>query len=118
MADLYNLKQRQERRQPIQVMAANGAIDIRDGIVMITKATAAAVTLAASAAGKDDGKTLIVISTTAAAHTLTIANGLNGAGAGADVGTFGGAIGDGITLVAYNGVWYGLPSGNLNVTFA
>lgn len=117
MADLHILRQRMERRQPIQVVAANGTIDIHDGIVMITKGTAAAVTLAAPS-GKDEGKTLIIISTTAAAHTLTIAGGLNGGGVGADVGTFGGAIGDGVTLVAYNGIWYGLPSGNLNVTFA
>lgn len=114
---LYNVKQGQEYRQPVQVAAASGAINIRSGIVVITKSSAAAaMTLAAPTAGLDDGKVLVIDSTTAQAHTVTIANGLRGAGSSADVGTFGGAIGDGVTLYAYNGAWY--PTRNTNVTFA
>lgn len=103
---------------PVQVASANGAITIRNGIVAITKGTAAAMTLAAPTATTHDGIVLYIDSHTAAAHTVTIANGLRGAGAGADVGTFGGAIGDGIVLYAYNGAWYPVPGTNTNVTFA
>jgi L-aminopeptidase/D-esterase-like protein len=59
---------------------------------------------------------LVIFAATANAHTVTIANGLSGAGAGADVGTFGGAVADRVSLIAYNGAWY--PVVNVNVTFA
>jgi hypothetical protein len=42
--------------------------------------------------------------------------GLNGGSA--DIGTFGGAKGDGVTLIAYNQHWYQVPGSNANVTFA
>ena len=104
-------------KRPVQVASANGAITIKDGFVMLTKAGVAAMTLAAPTAGTDDGKELTIIATTGNAHTVTIAGGLNGAGASADVGTFGGAVGDRFSIVAYNGAWY--ASGvNVNVTFA
>ena len=110
-------------QQPIQVASANGAITIKSGIVAITKAGVCVLTLAAPVAGAqsvggDDGKILYLDAQTANAHTVTIANGLRGAGAGADVGTFGGAVGDGIALYAYNGAWYTVPGTNTNVTFA
>lgn len=104
-------------KRPVQVGSANGAITIKDGYVVLTKAGVAAMTLADPTATTDDGKELTVIALTANAHTVTIASGLNGAGAGADVGTFGGAVGDRFSVVAYNGKWY--ASGvNVNVTFA
>lgn len=107
----------------VQVAAANGAITIKSGIVVLTKAGVAAMTLAAptagaQSAGGDDGKVLVIDAQTANAHTITLAGGLRGAGAGADVGSFGGAIGDGIALYAYNGAWYPVPGTNVNVTFA
>jgi hypothetical protein len=96
----------------VEVESANGAIGIKEGTAFITKASAAALTLAApvsglpSAAG-DDGKCLRIIATTAAAHTVTTpANKLNGA---THVATFGGAIGDCLELFAYGGVWYTGP---------
>ncbi|MEM6280586.1 MAG: hypothetical protein AAF787_00215 [Chloroflexota bacterium] len=104
--------------QDVEVASEDGAVTIKSGIVAITKAGVAALTLAAPTAGDDDGKVLVIDSHTANAHTLTVAGGLRGAGAGADVGTFGGAIGDGVTLYAYNGAWYPVPGSNLNVTFA
>lgn len=104
-------------KRPVQVGSANGAITIKDGFVVLTKAGVAAMTLADPTATTDDGKEITVIALTANAHTVTIASGLNGAGAGADVGTFGGAVGDRFSVVAYNGKWY--ASGvNVNVTFA
>lgn len=105
-------------KQPVQAAAADGAITITSGVVHITKAGVCALTLAAPVAGDDDGKVLVIASATAHAHTVTVAGGIRGAGAGADVGTFGGAIGDGVSLYAYNGAWWPVPGSNLNVTFA
>jgi hypothetical protein len=65
-----------------------------------------------------NGRVLVFDSATAQAHTLTVEGGLRGAGAGADIGTFGGAIGDGVTLYSLDGAWYPWPGTNLNVTFA
>lgn len=100
------------------VVSANGAVDPRTpGIVFITKGTAATITLAAPTAGADDGKEITFISTTAAAHTVTNTTpGFNNAGASGDVATFGGAIGDGFRIIAYQGVWY--ISSVTNVTVA
>jgi hypothetical protein len=99
---------------PKEVMSANGAVTLFSGLVVITKATACVMTLAAP--NVNDNRVLVFDSTTAAAHTLTITAGLRGAGAGADVLTWGGAIGDGITLYSYNGAWYVWPGTALNVT--
>lgn len=108
---------------PMQVASGDGAITIKSGVVIITKGSAAALTLAAptagaQSAGGDDGKILYVFSAGAFAHTLTITGGLRGAGAGADVGTFAAAVANGVTLFAYNGAWYDVPSSNAGVTFA
>src|SRR5574337_2027987 len=55
----------------VTLAAADGAVEISGGTVVITKASAAALTLAAPAAGTDDGKIIRFISNTAAAHTVT-----------------------------------------------
>jgi hypothetical protein len=58
-----------------------------------------------------------IVSATAAAHTVTAATiGFNAADAAGDVGTFGGAVGDGLTVLAYGGEWLVLR--NVNVTLA
>lgn len=104
---------------PIQAVTVAGptAITLKSGLVLLGRSGgAAATTLAAPTATTDDGKVLYLLATTAQAHTVTVAGGANGGGAAADVGTFGGAIGDCVTLVAYAGVWYVLA--NTNVTFA
>lgn len=95
----------------VQVLSADGAITIKSGKVVITKGTAAAITLAApvaglQSAGGDDGKELEIYSTTAAAHTVTVAGGVAGAGSSADVATFGAAAANRFSLFAYNGAWY------------
>lgn len=104
-------------QESVTPMAANGAVTIKTGIVQITKAGVCAMTLAAPTAAQE-GTVIVFDSATAQAHTLTITAGLRGAGAGADVGTWGGAIGDGITLYAYNLFWWPVPGTALNVTFA
>jgi hypothetical protein len=98
---------------PVAVYADSAAVTLSSGIVQITKAGVAALTLAAPT---EDGRVLVFDSTTAQAHTLTITAGLRGVGAGGDVLTWGGAIGDGITLYSYNGAWYVWPGTALNVT--
>lgn len=103
--------------RPAQVYSANGAVVLKTGTHFITKGTAAALTIAAPTTGVHDGMEITLISTTAAAHTITYATtGFNGGGTGTDVGTFGGAIGDGITLVAYGTNW--LVKDKTNVTLA
>lgn len=116
---LYNLKDNEvgSLKEPFVLAAASGAITAKRGLVVITAASAAALTLAAPLAGIDDGATLTIVSDTAQAHTVTNTTpGFNGAGAGGDVATFGAARGNVMQLLAYNGVWYTV---NLrNVTLA
>jgi hypothetical protein len=101
---------------PVQLMSASGAVTIvGGGVVHITKAGVAAMTLADPLY---NGIVLTFASTTAQAHTLTLVSGIGGVGAGADVGTWGGAARDGVTLYSYGGYWWVMPGTNLNVTFA
>ena len=95
-------------QQPVELAAANGAINLKAGVAVITKTgSLAAMTLAAPTAGTDDGKILVIVAATAFAHTGTNASpGFNNAGASGDVATFGGAIGDSMQVVAYNGRWH------------
>lgn len=101
------------------VASANGAVTIPDRgskTILITKGTAAALTLGVPASAQN-GVELTFIATTAAAHTVTAATiGFNAGNGGTDVGTFGGAIGDGFTCVAYEGEWY--TTNVVNITFA
>lgn len=98
--------------------AANGAITVSGAplqVSKLTKGSAAAMTLAAPSAAQE-GCVLIVSAQTAHAHTVTIAGGANGGSTATDVGTFGGAIGDGFMAVAINEKWNIVS--NSNVTFA
>ena len=104
-------------QETVIAYSANGAISIAPQVAVITKGTAAAMTIAAPTATTHDGIIIEIVSTTAAAHTVTATTiGFNAADAGGDVGTFGGAIGDGLRIVAYQGEWYVLN--NINVTIA
>lgn len=88
--------------------AADGAITQKQGVVVITKAGVAVLTIANPTATTDDFKELEIISATANAHTVSNAAGagFNAGGAATDVGTFGGAKGDNMRIIAYQGVWY------------
>ncbi len=95
----------------LNLVAANAAIDPHTPAkYVITKATAAALTLAAPTAGADDGVLLEFFSTSAAAHTITTpAAGDIRDGNASDhdtVMTFNAHIGALCILEAYNGVWY------------
>jgi hypothetical protein len=99
----------------VEVKAADGAVASTQGNVMITKGTAAALTLAAPVAGLpsaatpgNDGQMLRVVSTTAAAHVITFpANKLN---SNKTTATFGAAVGNSLVLIAYQGIWYVVAS--------
>jgi hypothetical protein len=106
----------QSDRTKVNAYAADGAITIETSQAMLTKAGVNAMTLASPTNPDHNGVEITIQAATANAHTVTLVAGFNGAGAGADVATFGGAIGDAITIVAYNGVWY--VKNLVNVTLA
>jgi len=102
----------------------------KGGVIFLTAGAATALTIPAPTAGAplqesgnstippptdgDDGTVLTIISTTAFAHTVTAgANKLNGNKVTA---TFGAAAGNGLCLVAYNGVWYIRSSVGITLT--
>src|SRR5260370_24350011 len=94
-----------------EVDLVNATIAVKEGVVVITKATPIALQLNAPVAGLpnaggDDGKILRIVSTTAQAHVVTSPTvGFNAKGA-SGTATFGAAIGNATTLVAYQGNWY------------
>ena len=89
------------------VLTANGAITPTEGTIILNKAGVLAATLAAPTATTDDGKVMRIVSITANAHTVTQTTpGFNNGGSASDVATFGGAIGDNMVIVAYQGKWY------------
>jgi hypothetical protein len=98
----------------LQVFGANGALAVKGSTVIITKGSAAALTLADPTSGANDGLLIDIVSTTAFAHTLVAPSGYNVSGTTA---TWGGAKGDSLQLVAYGGKWYtnGQPR---NITFS
>lgn len=102
-------------QRPVVVIAGDGAITIADSVVILTKGSAAAITLAAPTAVTHDGMRIDIIAGSAQAHVVTTTGAAGGAGQ--DVLTFGGAINDSISLIARNALWYiiGAPR---NVTAA
>lgn len=108
-------------RTPFLAVSADGAIGVPayNRTHFVTKAGIAAMTIVDPTATTHDGVTLTFIATTANAHTLSNAAGsgfFSSGGGTKDVATFGGAIGDGITIIAYQGKWYIDPRGSTNIT--
>lgn len=101
-----------------QVLSADGAITIKNGVVVITKGSACAATLANPTAGDDDYNQLEIVAASAFAHTISNAAGagFNGGGAGSDIATLTAAKGNTLRLRAYQGVWY--VTGSINATLA
>lgn len=89
-----------------QAMTTDGAIAIKNGFVTLSKAGVLAATLAAPVAEADDNQELVIVAMTANAHTVTVTAGFGNGGAGKDVATFGGAVGDSLTIRAFGGFWY------------
>lgn len=91
-----------------EIDAASGAILLKQGKIFLTKAGVAAMTLALPTAVTDDFKTIVIISTTANAHTITTPTaGINGA---LHIVTFAAAVGSAVELTAYNGSWWAFAS--------
>lgn len=89
-------------------LAATGNITLKSGVVTLTNASAPVVaTLALPVATTDDFKELIILSTTAQAHTVACASGTFGSsGAGYTTVTFTAIEGANLHLFAYQGRWY------------
>lgn len=100
----------------VATVSADGAIAIAPGIVKITKAGVAVLTLADPAVG-DEGTVMLITSQTANAHTVSNAagSGFNAGGGGSDIGTFGGAIGDNMLIVAINAKWHVISLHNVTL---
>lgn len=79
------------------------AVPVVDTVIYLTKATAGAYTLAGPAKGQQN--TVIFVSTTAAAHTITYTAGFYGNTTSSDVATFPATINGVFTLKAQNGTW-------------
>lgn len=105
-------------QQSVVAVTADGAIAVPSASTTyyITKAGVAAMTLVDPTATTHDGIRLTFIAASANAHTLDLVTGINGGAA--DVGTFGGALGDGTVIEAYQGEWFEVPGNNANVTWA
>jgi hypothetical protein len=102
-------------------VTADGAIAVpsQDMVYFITKGTAAALTIVDPTATTHDNRKLTFVSTTAAAHTLDNSAGAgfwSSGGASKDIATFGAAIANGLTIIAYQGKWYIDPRGNTGIT--
>jgi hypothetical protein len=94
-------------KRQVRHISEHGALDIVDGIVAINRSGAANITLTDPAVG-EEGISLTFTAQTTFAHTVSNAagSGFNGAGAGADVATFSGAVGDTMVVVAINQKWH------------
>lgn len=108
-------------RTPYLAMGTNGAVTIPayNQVIGMTKAGVLALTIADPTTGTHDGVTLTFVATTANANTLDNSAGsgfFSTGGSGKDVATWGGAIGDGFTIIAIAGKWYVDPRGVTNVT--
>lgn len=113
MPRLYNLKagvsnQSELAQDDAQTLVADGAITVKNGVCKIAKTVAGVVagTLANPTSGTDDFKRLLIISNQAQANTVTVTGGFGNGGAGEDVATFSGVVGDNVELMSYGGYWY------------
>lgn len=97
-----------EHPESYQLLVADGAITVKNGICKIAKTVAGVVasTLANPTDVTDDFKVLTIISDQAQLNTVTCTGGFGGGGTGEDVITFSGAIGDTVELKAHGGFWY------------
>lgn len=93
---------------------SSGAITVQPGVVYIGSAGPLAMTLAAPSTSQN-GMIMIILASTAQAHTVTNTAGFGGGTTARDVATFGGAINDGLVIFANNGVWWVIST--RNVTF-
>jgi hypothetical protein len=108
-----NINDGSANRLPVawQNVSADGAISTDMASVILTYAGATAITLAAPDASMN-GFTMHIVSTVAQAHVITATNLINGNN---DTLTWGGAIGDSCTLMAYDSEWLTMQLTNVTV---
>lgn len=110
-------------KNPVKASGSTDALPVADADVFVTTAGVDAMTLALPRAGvypagttvmqalgdpQDDGKRLLIRSTTAFAHTITTpALGVNGA---LHIITFSGVVTNFVELEAFNGSWWVIGS--------
>ena len=82
--------------------------------IVLTKATAAAITLGAPSKAQD-GLRITFLSATAAAHTVTYATGFYGDAGSSDIATFAAKVGASMTLEANGGAWGVIALGNVTI---
>lgn len=99
-----------------QELTGDAAITIKNGFCQLNKAGAIAATIADPLL-TDEGNVITITSKTAQAHTVdnSAGSGFNGWGASYDIGTFGGAIHDGMTIKAIGGKWYVVNKTNVTL---
>lgn len=90
------------------------AVIIEPGLHFINGST---IDVTLTSPGKyQNGMQMCILATNASAHTITYTTvGFNGNTTNTDVGTFGGAIGDNICVVAYEGVWWIVSTRNVTI---
>lgn len=103
-------------KSPVVTISGDGAITITPNTtVVLSKGSAAAITLAAPTNSTHDGYIVRAVAISAQAHVITgSVDGFNAKGSSGTL-TFGGAIGDSVTLVAMGGHWYTLDKVNVTV---
>ena len=89
----------------VQTITGDGAITIQSGIVLLTKGSIAAITLAAPSS--QDGTEITITSTTDFAHVVTVTGGMwDGTADTNTTVTFPVVAGAAVTLVAFGTDWY------------
>lgn len=89
----------------VQTISGDGAITVQSGIVLLTKGSAAAITLAAPSS--QDGTEITITSTTDFAHVVTVTGGMwDGTATTNTTATFPVVAGGAVTLVAFGTDWY------------
>ncbi len=94
-------------KDTIAAKLTDGAIASAPGTIVITKGSAlGSSTLATPTTTTHDGYRLTIVSSTAFAHVVSCASGKINGGSTTTVTFTSAAIGDSVTLVAYQGIWY------------
>jgi hypothetical protein len=96
-----------------QTYTAAGALTIAPGVHSVN-GTTLAMTLANPSVYMN-GMIMVISAQNASAHTVTYTAGFGGGTTARDVATFGGAIGDNLTIFANNGVWWVLSTRNVTI---
>jgi len=100
----------------ITAKLTDGAIASAPGTIVITKGSAlGSSTLATPTTTTHDGYILRIVSSTGYAHVVSVASGKVNGGSNTTL-TFGTAIGNSITLIAWQGVWYVLSNVGVTIT--